>query len=104
IGWIAVSPDGQWVVTVTSPGRLAKIWDARDGRLVKQLAEWGIGYPRFSPDGHWLSTHLDGGRLFAVGTWEPGPRVGARVGASVFAPDSKLMAIPTTTGVIRLVD
>ena len=44
--WIAVSPDGRWVVTVTHYHGLAKVWDARDGRLVKQLADvWG----RLSP-------------------------------------------------------
>jgi serine/threonine protein kinase/WD40 repeat protein len=97
---IAVSPDGQLVVTVTMGG-LAKIWDARDGRFVKQLAERGAGQPWFSPDGRWLSNGLDGGRLFAVGTWEPGRRVG---GAGVFAPDSKLMALGTAAGVARLVN
>ena len=101
IGFIAVSPDARWVVTVNHPGELAKIWDARDGKLVKQLAEWGTGNPHFSPDGRWLSTGLDGGRLLAVGTWEPGPRMG---GYGEFAPDSKLLAVPTRTGVIRLVD
>ncbi|MCI0459717.1 MAG: hypothetical protein L0Z62_22430, partial [Gemmataceae bacterium] len=40
-------------------------------------------------------------RLFAVGTWEPGPRVG---GNGVFAPDNRLMAVQPTTGVVRLVD
>jgi serine/threonine protein kinase/WD40 repeat protein len=101
IGWIVVSPDGRWVVTATCGVGLAKIWVARDGHLVQQLAEWGTGFPRFSPDGSWLSTGLDGGRLFAVGTWEPGPRV---AGAGVFAPDSKLMALQTAGEVIRLVE
>jgi hypothetical protein len=68
---------------------------------VKQLAEYGAGHPRFSPDGRWLSTDVDGGRLYAVGTWEPVPRVVGRDG--VFAPDSRLMAFPTT-GMVKLVD
>jgi WD40 repeat protein len=99
---IAVSPDGRWVVTVNhNPAGLVRVWDAHDGKRVKQLAEWGgIGYPRFSPDGNWLSTGLDGGRLFAVGTWEPGPRVG---GVGTFAPDSQLLAITTSAGNLRLV-
>jgi eukaryotic-like serine/threonine-protein kinase len=101
IAWITVSPDGRWVVTVTLSPRVAKVWDARDGRLVKRLADWGTGPPRFSPDGRWLATGPDGGRLFAVETWEPGPRVGGR---GVFAPDSKLMAVEVSTGVIRLLD
>src|SRR5262249_51923493 len=64
IAWIAVSPDGKWVVTVTHGIGLAKIWDARDGSFVKPLAEFGASYPRFSPDSRWLSTEVDGGRLF----------------------------------------
>jgi WD40 repeat protein/Flp pilus assembly protein TadD len=100
IGGIAVSPDGRWVVTVVHQTGLAKIWDARDGRLVKQLAERGAGSARFSPDGRWLSTDLDGGRLFAVGTWEPGPRLG---GSGTFSPDGRIVAVPIGDS-IQLVD
>src|SRR5262249_38081413 len=101
ICYISVSPDGRWVVTSTQAVGMCKVWDASDGRFVKQLADWGAGWPRFSPDGRWLSTSLDGGRVFDTGTWEPGPLVG---GPGVFAPDSKLMAIEPTAGVVRLVD
>jgi hypothetical protein len=101
ISWIAVSPDGHWVVTATHFEGRAKVWDARDGRLVKQLHDFGAGYPRFSPDGKWLSTCADGGRVFAVGTWEPGPQVGI---GGVFAPDSRLMALYLHVGAIDLVD
>jgi serine/threonine protein kinase/WD40 repeat protein len=100
IGWIAVSPDGKWVVTVVHLSGVTRIWDARDGRRVKQLAERGAGYPLFSPDSRWLSTDLDGGRLYAVGTWEPGPRIG---GVGTFSPDGKLVAVPSGSA-IRLVD
>jgi len=100
MGFIAVSPDGRWVVTATFGAGLAKIWDARDGRLIKRLANWGVTTPCFSPDGRWLATSLDGGRLFAVETWAPGPQVGE---GAVFSPDSKLTAAPTTNG-IRLID
>jgi WD40 repeat protein len=100
VGQIAVSPDGRWVATSTHVIGLAKIWDARDGRLVKQLAEWGANLPRFSPDGRWLSTTLDGGRLFAVESWKPGPRLGGR---AVMSPDSTLAAIGTAGG-LRLLE
>jgi serine/threonine protein kinase/WD40 repeat protein len=90
IGWIAVSPDGRWVVTVAHGTGVTKIWDARDGRLEKELAERPGGYV-FSPDGRWLSTPLDGGRLYAVGTWEPGPRIG---GVGTFSPDGQIVAVP----------
>jgi serine/threonine protein kinase/WD40 repeat protein len=101
IGWITVSHDGRWVVTATHGVGQAKIWDARDGRLVRQLAEVGAGYARFSPDGRSLSTDVDGGRLFAVGTWEPGPRLGS---AGTFTPDGKLVAVPAAGRGDRLVD
>jgi eukaryotic-like serine/threonine-protein kinase len=102
VTYIVISPDGRWVVTVThSPDGLATVWDARDGKRVKQLAAWGTGFPRFSPDGRWLSTELDGGRLFSVGKWEPGPRVG---GAGTFSPDGKVLAVVAPAGSIRLVD
>jgi serine/threonine protein kinase/WD40 repeat protein len=98
---IAVSPNGRWVVT-RAMGGLTKVWDARDGRLVKPLADRVNYDPRFSPDGRWLATTGVDGRLLAVETWEPGPMVGA---GAVFAPDkdSKLMAVPSANG-IRLVD
>jgi serine/threonine protein kinase/WD40 repeat protein len=98
-GWITVSPDGLWVVTVFNDTGVVRVWDARDGRMVKQLAERGTRLVQFSPDSRWLSTELDGGRLFAVGTWEPGPRVG---GAGTFSPDGEMVAVPAGTQ-IRLV-
>jgi eukaryotic-like serine/threonine-protein kinase len=102
LGWITVSPDGRWVVTVTHGVGLAKVWDSRDGREVRLLTEFGAGYVRFSPDGRWLSTAVDGGRVFAVGTWDPGPQLG---NAGTFAPpDGKLVAMPPIDGANRLVD
>ena len=97
---IAVSPDGRWVATATHVVGSAKIWDARDGRFVRQVADWGATFPRFSPDGRWLSTRLDGGRLFAVGTWKPGLRLGEN---PVFDPNSKLAGVPTPAG-LRLLE
>jgi hypothetical protein len=101
IGWIAVSPDGRWVVTGTHNQGAVKVWNASDGQLVKTLAEWGADYgSHFSPDGRWLTTGLDGGRLYAVETWLPGPKVDVE---AVFTPDNKLMAVPCRTG-IHLMD
>jgi serine/threonine protein kinase/WD40 repeat protein len=101
VAFIAVSPDGRWVVTAAHEAGPIKIWDARDGRLVKQLADQENAYPAFSHDGRWLCIGGRGGELFAVGDWEPGPRVG---GSGTFAPDGKLFAIASGAGTIRLVD
>ena len=99
--YIAVSPDGRWVFTVNHIDGGAKIWDARDGRMVRQFASGGIGSftygsSCFSPDSRWLRSGGDGNRLLAVGTWEPGPQVVS--GFPTFAPDSRLMAVATSTG------
>ena len=100
--YIAVSPDGRWVFTVNHIDGGAKIWDARDGRMVRQFASGGIGSftcgsSCFSPDSRWLRSGGDGNRLLAVGTWEPGPQVVS--GFPTFAPDSRLMAVATSTGI-----
>jgi WD40 repeat protein len=58
-----------------------KVWDADDGRLIKQ--------------------GLDRGRLVSTETWEPGPKVGLGV---VFAPDGKMFARAPTAGSIELLD
>jgi len=108
IGSIAVSPDGRWVVTGTFAVGQVKIWNASDGTLVKQINGYWNSTPRFSPDGRWLSIGLETGQLYAVDTWEPVARSGlsignVEVGGGVFAPDSKLLAVPTPLG-IRLLD
>ncbi len=101
-GDIAVSPDGRWVATDVSGGARVKIWDAHEGRLVKQIVNRGASCPHFSSDGRWLVTSLDVGRLFAVESWEEGPSLGFG-GGTVFTPDAKLIATPTARSV-RLFD
>jgi eukaryotic-like serine/threonine-protein kinase len=101
ISYIAVSPDGAWVVTVTHGVGQAKVWNARDGKFFKQLTDRGAGFPSFSPDGRWLSTNIQDGQLFAVDTWEPDLRAGAW---GTFAPKGKLMAVQSQASVVRLVD
>jgi serine/threonine protein kinase/WD40 repeat protein len=95
---VAVSPNGKWVVTATLAGQ-AKVWHAADGKFEKKLADFGAIHPRFSPDSRWLCTYGGGGRLFDVNTWEA-----TETAWGAFAPDSNLMAIQPTTGVIRLVE
>jgi serine/threonine protein kinase/WD40 repeat protein/Tfp pilus assembly protein PilF len=105
----AVSPDGCWVVTGSHSLRQgvgAKVWDAREGRLVKDLPVSGLCTVRFSPDGRWLLTSSsEGPRLWKVGTWEEGPKLGGtRLNAlGAFTQDSKLLAVGDKPGVVRLV-
>jgi serine/threonine protein kinase/WD40 repeat protein/Tfp pilus assembly protein PilF len=104
----AVSPDGRWVATASHALRQragAKVWDAHTGRHVQDLPVGGVGLIQFSPDGKWLLTTFGGCRLWAVGTWEEGPRPGGeslnRNGA--FSRDGKLLALGDAPGVVRLV-
>jgi WD40 repeat protein len=95
--YAAVDPEGRWVVTVRhEAGPPATVWDATDGRLIRQLR----GYPAFSPDGRWLALAGEEGRLYATGSWEAGPRFH---GYAVFSPDGKLLA-DYWDHVIRLVE
>jgi serine/threonine protein kinase/WD40 repeat protein len=101
IQWIAVSPDGRLVITVTHYAGLAKLWDARSGKLLRQLADGGAGFPSFTPDGRWFTMETDGNRLFAADTLRPGRRLGGRAS---FAANGTLMAVDTNSHVFRLVD
>jgi WD40 repeat protein/Flp pilus assembly protein TadD len=100
---VAVSPDGRWVATGSHGGPGAKVWDAKSGRLVKDLPVGGMCHVAFSPDGKWLATGGGGCRLWSVGSWEEGPVIGG-VSSSTFSPDGRLLAIDTGTGAVRLVD
>jgi serine/threonine protein kinase/WD40 repeat protein len=103
---VAVSPDGSWVATGSQHGTGAKVWDARTGRLEKELLS-GEDWVRvsFSPDGRWLATRGKGLRLWAVGSWQQGPSLGGIPGAAfAFSPVEKLLATETGHGTLRLVD
>jgi WD40 repeat protein len=101
---VAVSPDGRWLVTSTHETGTVKIWETRTRQAVKELP----GRSReiqFSPDGRWLATK---DRLWRVGPtiadWFEGPELGRSNGSFVFSPDSRLLAIATSQGQIRLFD
>jgi WD40 repeat protein/Flp pilus assembly protein TadD len=104
----AVSPDGRWVATGSHwlpEGSGAKVWDARDGRHEKDLPVGGVCGVQFSPDGKWLLTTGGGLRLWAVGTWEEGPKLGGTPlnAWGAFTCDGQLLALGDEPGVVRLV-
>jgi WD40 repeat protein len=108
VRYCAVSPDGRWVATGSHWLREscgAKVWDAKEGRHVTDLPVGNLCALGFSPDGKWLLTTSGGPRLWAVGTWEEGPKLsGERLNASgAFTHDSTLLAVGDKPGVIRLV-
>jgi eukaryotic-like serine/threonine-protein kinase len=102
VRYVAVSPDGRWVAT-GSHGGVAKLWEAQTGTLRKELPA-GETFARvgFSPDGHWLVNTAGGCRLWAVDGWREGPVVGGTTFA--FSPDSRLLAVETGYGAVRLID
>jgi serine/threonine protein kinase/WD40 repeat protein len=79
--YISVSPDGQWVATGGWHDRVVKIWDARTGAPIKELAdpEWipeGTPCPAFEPDGRSLVITCWGSyRVWETNSWTPGVRV-----------------------------
>jgi WD40 repeat protein len=100
----AVSPDGRWAATCShAASNCVKVWDARTGKHEKDFPVIGISWADFSPDGRWLATAGDGSRLYAVGSWQEGPRIDGE--SLAFSPDSKLLAVGDLLyGTVRLVD
>jgi WD40 repeat protein len=78
-----------------------KVWNAATGQLVKELPVPGMSSVAFSLDGRWLLTTSGGCRLWEVGSWKEGPKIGGASGC--FSPDSRLLAVEDSAGVIRLV-
>jgi WD40 repeat protein len=109
VRFCAVSPDGRWVATGSHglrAGAGAKVWGAKDGRHEKDLPVGDHCRVQFSPDGKWLLTTSGGPRLWAVGSWEEGPKLGGTSlnGSGAFSGDGKLLALGDEAfGVVRLV-
>ena len=88
-----------------SPRVGTKIWDAQDGRHVKDLPVGALCIVRFSPDGKWLLTTSGGCRLWSVGTWERDQGWGGTSAnpTAAFSADGKLLALGDVPGMVRLV-
>jgi serine/threonine protein kinase/WD40 repeat protein len=97
---VAVSPDGNWVATAGHGS--VKIWDANSAKALRNLVA-ECGFVGFSPDGKWLAAQGAEQRLWKVPSWEEGPTLAGK-GWFTFSPDSKLLALETGSGAIRLVD
>src|SRR5262249_51601190 len=101
MGWASVSPDGVWVAFGIGTDRV-NVYEAATGRRVWQSPAGGHDYCRFSSDGRWLLTDNDGSRAYAVGTWEPGPRLGP--GRPWDVSPNGLVVLGLTNGIYRLVE
>ncbi|HWB08585.1 MAG TPA: serine/threonine-protein kinase [Pirellulales bacterium] len=105
---LAVSPDGRWIVTAKHLDDTLNVWEAKSGRLVRQIKQGtGVGFCDFSADGKWLATGVDGNRLWRVDVepWTEGPRLpSANAVNPLFSPDGKWIAHDTNAGTVRLID
>lgn len=108
---VAVSPNGEWIVTAgfSYPGG-AKVWQAT-GQSVKDLPVGSFCEVAFSPDGKWLATSAAAGevRLWSVDSWTqptstalPGPDAMSGEYPLAFCPDSTILAVGSKSG-IRLI-
>jgi eukaryotic-like serine/threonine-protein kinase len=102
---VAVSADGKWVATGSHFHGGVKIWDAENGRLIRELPAGKVCVPTFSPDGRWLlisDEHLLG--FWSLPDWRPVREQRFSAPAVAFAPDGKLLAVETGEGSIAIVD
>jgi len=99
ISAVVLSPDGRWAVTCTQHGGGIKVWNARDGKLVKEIPAGHYSRASFSSVGQWLVTiSLDQKRqTWQVGSWEEFP-CQKRHGGGVFSHDGKLLALTERAG------
>lgn len=107
----ALSPDGKWVVTAVHKGLGVKVWDARSGRLIRDLIPNEHNTRAiFSPDGRWLLTGTANEFcLWEVGSWERvhalRPERGVDVpGSAAFTSDGALLAVTLSPSVIQLLE
>jgi WD40 repeat protein/Flp pilus assembly protein TadD len=105
--YLSVNPDGSRIATGTQDGTMVRIWDGQSNRLVTELQIPAGSDVAFSPDGSWFATNLDGEfvQLWATINWKPGDKQkfeAAKQSRIAFSPDSRLVAVESGTGSLRL--
>jgi len=110
VSTVAISRHGRWVATTTTDAYEAKLWDAQDGRWLRDFAGVRTATATFTPDDQWLvfATAQDY-RFYRVGSWEAGPCVRRDYAgyASVFpafSVEEGLIAIAHSKNEISLLD
>jgi serine/threonine protein kinase/WD40 repeat protein len=104
---VAVSPDGEWVVTCSHWAGGLTVWNARSGDKVAHLRDGYLNRAIFSPDGRFLAgcnSPIDSreytARVWEVGTWRELSEFAGMPFA--FAPGAALLAVETGRGEIEL--
>ncbi|MCB9889463.1 MAG: protein kinase [Planctomycetes bacterium] len=99
VRYSAVSPDGRLVATGSWTAG-AKVWNARTGALVAELATGAMSQVEFSPDGRWLATTGDRVRLWNTVSFAEGPTLSAAGALSqgLFVAFSPLLEARSSAG------
>ncbi len=107
---LAFSSDGNRLASGGwgSPGG-AKIWDLASGQLIQELPVGLLCAVAFSPDGRFLATSPRGGEIWRTSDWArqaalKSPDTWASGLSFEFSPDGAVLAVATSTGLIRMVD
>ena len=99
---VAVSPDGEWLVTGSHTGTFGvQVWRIRDRAKVAELPLFVGTKVDFSPDGRWLMTTSSPCRLWSVDTWREERLIAGE--GFCFSPDSQIVVVVDANWVIRLV-
>ena len=107
---ISASPDGRWVATGAWRGRGVRVWDAKNGELVRELLPEVVGTrPKFSADGGMLVVAAtDSIHIFRCGTWKEIPHEAQRhsgvMGDVAFSNDSRYVIMNKTRYLPQLID
>ncbi len=109
VSFISMSPDGKWVATGHWKGAGMKVWNAREGKPVKDFPAAEAVNVCFSPDGHWLVAGTATEYSFwEVGSWRCVHRVprnrATLPGRMAFSPDGALLAITSSNQIVQLLD
>lgn len=106
---IALSPDGQFLVTSVWKGAGTRVWPMATAESSWTLGDEG-GIAKFSPDGRWLVVGT-GQRFVLYKTddwrmqWErPRDTASALSGVAAFNPDGQIMAVTHTLRQVHLIE
>jgi WD40 repeat protein len=108
--FLALSPEGDCVATGTWHGAGVRIWDARSGKLVRELPASASATALFSPDGKLLVTSTGADCcLWDRETWQLRHRIrrdraGDVPACLAFTRQGELLALTISPQVIQLID
>ena len=105
----AVSDDNRFAATANWEQAGLSIWDAHSGTHLADLAVGKHAVIKFSPDNRWLAATPDGVTIWDTTHWQRVHQLGAYgttpTGLGIaFSPDSHVLAVGQTNGVLRLTD